>query len=75
MATRTYAVNPGMPSSNVTEFVGAACTSRFINLTIDIASTVVTEGGSTRAPSREEVINALERIKEYIFRDNSWPPA
>lgn len=75
MATRTFAVNPTQRVSNVVEFVGAACTSRFINVTVDIATTVMGEGGSTRVLTKEEFINSLETIKEYVLRDNSWPPA
>ncbi len=75
MATRPFGINPNDPSNSVVENVGSACTSAFINVTVDIASTVVTEGSSTRVISKSEFLRALERLKEYIIRQNTWPPA
>ncbi len=75
MATRTYAISPGRDDENVVEFVGSACTSRFINLTIDFATTVMGDGGTTRAMRLSEVLQALENMKEFIMRRDTWPPA
>jgi len=76
MATRLYAVAPGDNSPDaVQEAVGSAATSKAINLIIDIASTVVSDQGTTRTVSKEEVANALIQIAGHIQRTNKWPPA
>ena len=75
MATRLYAIDPGDQNIDVIEGVGSAASSKSINLTIDIANTVVTEGGSTRTVKLQEVIEALDNMKAYILRQNNWPPA
>jgi hypothetical protein len=74
MATRIYSVNPGEQNTSVNEAVGPTATSGIIAVVVDLA-TNITDQGSSRAPSREELLLALENIKEYIMRDNSWPPA
>lgn len=70
MATRLYAFNPG--DLTVQEGVGAATSSRIINLTVDLAANTVNEGSGTRVISREEVFLALERLKRHIM-ENNWP--
>ena len=74
MATRVYGIDPGAQNTDVAEAIGSAASSGFIALTVDIANTVVTEGGGTRTLTREELINGLENIKEHIMRGD-WPPA
>lgn len=74
MATRIYAIDPNVGSANVQENVGPTATSAIIALVVNLASGV-TDAGSTRGPSKREVLQALEYITEYIMRDNSWPPA
>ncbi len=77
MATRLYAIAPGSPFviTSVVEGVGAACSSASINLTIDLATNLVTgAGGVARGISREEVIKAIETLKAYLMSD-TWPPA
>jgi len=75
MATRRFALNPGAQNTDVVESVGNATSSAFIEVVVDVADTVVNEGGGTRKITQEELINALENIKEYIMRQNNWPPA
>ena len=72
MATRLYAWGPGQ--TTVQEGVGGACSSQMINLTVDLDSTLITEGGSTRVIKEEEVLKFLEEVKEHILR-GIWPPA
>ncbi len=77
MATRIYAIAPGSPFAitSVVEGVGAACSSAAINLTIDLATNVVTGAGNVaRGLTREEVIKAIETLKAYIMAD-TFPPA
>jgi hypothetical protein len=71
MATRRYGVRPGENEYEVTESVGAAVDSDTVELTVDLAAGL---DGSTRAISREEVVQALDKIRNHILR-GSWPPA
>lgn len=72
MATRRYKANPG--TNLVTEEVGAATNSHVVELTIDMSTSLVTEGGTTRAIKKEEVLAQLEKIKQKIISGN-WLPA
>ncbi len=79
MATRLYAFRPGgqitTSPNDIIEGVGAAASSAFkINLTVDLATTVVTEGSTTRTIKKDEVLKALEAFEAYIIKSN-WPPA
>jgi hypothetical protein len=74
MATRRYGFNPGYRQVDITEGVGAATASKSIELTVDLATTVVNGDGTTRGLNREEVMLALEEFKTYIMT-TSWPPA
>jgi len=72
MATRRYKFSVG--DELVTEEVGAATDSDSIELTVDLANTEVNEGGSTRSLSREEVLLAIDKIKNHIL-EGEWLPA
>ena len=72
MATRLYAWNPG--ETRVLEGVGAAASSKVMNLTVDIATDLINEGTTTRVLDRAEVLKFLDEVKEHILR-GSWPPA
>lgn len=84
MATRLYGVNPGVTldgsvsgTGGVTDGVGSATTSHNIELTVDLANTIVTDASTvsgTRTISRNEVLIALNLFYQYIERQ-SWPPA
>lgn len=74
MATRIYSMNPGQTNYQVNEAVGPTATSGIIAIVVDLAANL-TEGSTTRGPSRREVLDALAEITQYIMRDNSWPPA
>lgn len=77
MATRRYKVNAGQAAVNaeVTEEVGAATNSKFIELTVDLATTAVyNANGTQRALTRDEVLEGLDEIKQHILKGN-WPPA
>jgi uncharacterized protein YqgV (UPF0045/DUF77 family) len=70
MATQVFRVNPGENEYQVTTAVGAA-TTKLVEVTVDLNLTGV---GGTRQISRDEVLEALEEIKNTIVRGN-WPPA
>jgi hypothetical protein len=76
MATRIYGVSPGaaFQINSIVEAVGPTATSAPIALVIDLTATLVTDGGTTRAVSKEEVLLAIENIKAYILAGN-WTPA
>lgn len=73
MATRRYSVDPGKSLEDVVEAAGAATVTKSIELTVDCASTIVTDSGATRKISKEEVLFAVEEFRQYITRSN-WPP-
>jgi len=74
MATRRYGANAGANLEGVTEAVGAAVVAKNVELTVDLANTVVNDSGTTRTISKNEVLIILELFEEYIVRSN-WPPA
>lgn len=74
MATRIYAIGPGEKQASVIEGVGSATSGAAIALTIDLATTVVTDGSTTRAMTRDEALIALEHIRNHIIKGN-WTPA
>lgn len=73
MATRRWSVAPGASLETVVDAAGAATVTSAIELTVDCASTIVTDSGATRKITKEEVMFALEEFKQYITRNN-WPP-
>ena len=78
MATRRYKLNVEEQAvdGEVTEEVGAATNSKFIELTVDLAATAAykADGVTQRAVTKDEVLNALDQFKEHILKGN-WPPA
>ncbi len=74
MATRIYALGPNQQLEDVVEGVGAAASSRIVNLTIDLATNAVTEGSTTRGILKSEVLIILDIFQQQIVRGN-WPPA
>lgn len=74
MATRLYSIEVGAKEEEVTEAVGSATATSEIEVTVDLATTVVNEAGSTRAVTKSEVLRALDKIKNHILKGN-WPPA
>jgi hypothetical protein len=74
MATRRYSIQPGDDEFAVTEAVGAATVTKCIELTVDLATSTVNGASGTRAVTKEEVLLALEKLENYITK-NQWPPA
>lgn len=74
MATELYGANPGFHLEDVVSGVGSATSANNVELTVDLSTTIVKDGGSTRTISRTEVLLILELFKEYIVKNN-WPPA
>lgn len=74
MATRLYGANPGYNLEQVTEAVGSPTTAHNVELTVDLAATIVNDSGSTRVISKQEVLIILCMFEQYIVR-SIWPPA
>jgi len=74
MATRRYKLSPGEGEFSVTEEVGAAVNSDVVEVTVELATTAVNVGASTRGVLKQEVLEALDKIKNHILKGN-WPPA
>lgn len=74
MATRRYGISIGEGEFSITEAVGAAVSSDKVELTVELASTAVNWRGSTRAVEKQEVLDAIDKIKNHILKGN-WPPA
>lgn len=68
MATRRFSINPGDTQEQIVDAVGAATVTKSIELTIDQATTIVTDKGSTRAIKKGEVDTALILLREYIYK-------
>lgn len=75
MATRRYMINPEDPTFSVTEAVGAAVASKKIEVTIDFGALAALTPSMTGTLAKRNVIDALQRIAEYIETKGIWPPA
>lgn len=74
MATRLYGANVGYTLEQVTEGVGSPVSAHNVELTVDLAATIVTDSGATRAILKNEVLIILDLFEQYITRSN-WLPA
>lgn len=73
MSTQRFGANPGYSLEQVVQAVGAATAANNVELTVDMATTIVNDNGSTRQITRLEVLIVLRLMEEYIGRMN-WPP-
>jgi len=71
VATVRYSINVGDTVESITVAAGAATVSKFIELTIDTATTRITDKGSTRAIKKGEVLIALDNLKQKILADSA----
>lgn len=74
MATRRYKISPGENEFDIVEEAGAATNSDTVELTVDLASTIVNTATGARTISKEEVLLAIEKFEAWIIKGN-WPPA
>lgn len=72
MATRIFAIDPGEKLEDVINTVGPTGTSGIVAVVVDLATNI--SDTSSRAPNKQEVLEALELIKLKIMGAN-WPPA
>ena len=66
MATRIFGVSPGEGEVQVTEGVGSAVASDKVELTVELATTAVNDRGTTRGMTKQEVLTAIDKIKNHI---------
>ncbi len=72
MSVRWYGISPGQNLEAVLEGVSAnANSSQVIELNIDVSTSKVTDGSSTRAVTKQEVLVGLLILTEQIVRDTS----
>lgn len=71
MATRYYAFNPGNHLEDIVESVGIANSSACVELSIDLSTSKVTDGPTTRAITKSEVLIGLDMFIQQIVRDTS----
>lgn len=70
MATKVFLFSPGGSLETVVEGVGAAVQSSFvIGLTVNMATTAVNDNGTTRAPQKAEVLEAMRVLEQFLGRD------
>jgi len=74
MATRLYGVSVGEGEFSVAEGVGSAVSADKVEVTVELATSAVNVGASTRGILKQEVLDALDKIKNHILKGN-WPPA
>lgn len=74
MATRRFGISIGEGEFSITEAAGAAISSDIVELTVELATTAVNAGGTTRGVLKAEVLDALDKIYNHIVKSN-WPPA
>lgn len=70
MATRRWGISPGQNEYQTTESVGAAVAANSVELTVDLANLA----GTGKPPSRQDVIDGIEKLRNWILR-GVWPPA
>lgn len=71
MATRLYGVSVGEGEFSVTEGAGSAVAADTVEVTVELSATAI---GGARAVTKQEVLEALEKIKNHIIKGN-WTPA
>jgi len=74
MATRLYGISVGEGEFSVTEGVGSAVAADTVEITVELAATAVNTATGQRTIEKQEVLDALDKIKNHIIKGN-WPPA
>lgn len=72
MSTILFGGNPGYSLESITEGTGSPTTTHNVELTVDMATTIVNTGATTRQIQRNEVIIILDLFMQYIEK-MKWP--
>ena len=59
----------------MTEAVGAAVVTKNIELTIDFGALAALSPAMTGTQAKMHVLQAIERVQQYIEQQHVWPPA
>jgi len=70
MSTVRFSFTPNNPPFNVVQAVGAATVTGPVELTVDLGNV---QDGASRALRRQDVLEAILKIQEYIER-GGWLP-
>lgn len=73
MATRLFGLSPGQGTRSTNEIVGSPTVANAVEVTVDLAA-LVNDSTGVRGIKREEVVIALDNIRDYILQ-RPWPPA
>lgn len=75
MATWRLSINPGDTLEQVTAATGAAIVSKNIELTVDLGTDVTDAASATnpRGIKRGEVLEALDKLKQWVLKDATFP--
>lgn len=75
MATRLYGISIGEGEFSITEGAGSAVAADTVELTVELANTAVNAAGATtRSVTKQEVLDAIDKIRNHIIKGN-WTPA
>lgn len=70
MATIRLSTFPGATEAQIVQAVGAAVVTSNIELTVDMGNTM---DGATRVIQRDEVLLALQRLRDYLLSHVAIP--
>jgi hypothetical protein len=70
VATIRFSTFPGATEAQIVQAVGAATVTSNIELTVDMGSTM---DGATRVIQRDEVLLALQRLRDYLLSHTAIP--
>lgn len=72
MATIRMKLSPGKGEFQIVQEVGAATNSDVVELTVDMGTTLVNEGGSTRAIKKSEILDILKKFENHIVKSTGF---
>jgi len=75
LATRRYSINPEDPAYKVTEAAGAAVVTKNIEVTVDFGTLAGLTPTITGTQAKQQVLDCLAKVAEYIEQKGLWPPA
>lgn len=75
MATVRFSIFPDALEAQIVQAVGAATVTSNIELTVDLGNTM---DGASRVIQKDEVLLALQRLRDFILKGGAnltgWPP-
>lgn len=73
MSTYRYSINPEDPVESIVGFAGAPTVTKNIELTINQAALITDASSPTnpRAIKKSEILQAIQRLEQYILKDTA----